>query len=121
MKHTFSINIEGENLPNLELSELFETYELEIEDNSIFILMNGKYLEPIELDAELSKLLDTFEASGIKIGYSSITSMSLWINIYNDGNPFSWSFLNNELLKALAKLNISIELEFYPIELTLNG
>ncbi len=122
MKHTFFINFEGEGLAIAKLSRIFGIYNVEYDDSSASdfnVMVNEKYLDPLELDEQLAKVLELIQNSDIKNGLFGVSRISLWLNTYNEGNPFSWSFLNTEIIKALSSLDISIELDFYPIELTL--
>jgi len=123
MKHTFFINFEGEGLDTAKLSRIFESYNVEYDDSSASdfnVMVNENYLEPLELDFQLGRILEHIENSNIKIGSFGIREISLWLNVYNDGNPFCWSFLNISLMKYLSNLDITVELDFYPIELTMS-
>ncbi len=122
MKHTFFINIEGDDLALTKLSHIFENYTVEFDDgnaSNFNVMVNAKYLDPLDLDEQLTKVLELIHNSDIKNGLFGVSKISLWLNTYNEGNPFSWSFLNTDIMKALSSLDVSIELEFYPAELTM--
>lgn len=118
MKHTFFIVFGIKKSFDDDVKNLFKGYKTEIEDDFFYVYFNSEFIDPIELDKQLLKLLKLIDSNWNTAINNTINNPTLWLNVYNEGNPFCWSLFSHNIFKLIGSLEFSVEIEFYPIDLT---
>ena len=118
MKHTFFIVFEINKLFDDKVKDLFKEYKTEVEDNCFYVYFNSEYIEPVELNKRLLILLELIDLKWDSVINNAVNNLTLWLNVYNNGNPFCWTLLSHDIFKLIGTLEVNVEVEFYPIDLT---